>query len=161
MTFLSVMSVEIANVVKTVKGGQNGEFWSKLRKLVKILIGQLFPRHIPKLLKVKNYFKSGDSLLISVLSRPKVMNLVTRQCGAWWALDFFWKSEEKKFLSIGKFQYGEQKDNKLTGRILICIYSRCCTWFGENEVRWISQMQPQPETRNSWEWKHHNIDLDL
>ena len=31
MTFLSVMSVEIANVVKTVKGGQNGEFWSELR----------------------------------------------------------------------------------------------------------------------------------
>ena len=161
MTFLSVMSVEIANVVKTVKGGQNGEFWSKLRKLVKILIGQLFPRHIPKLLQVKNYFKSGDSLLISVPSRPKVMNLVTSQCGAWWALDFFLKIWKNFLLSIGKFQYGEQKDNKLTGRILICIYSRCCTWFGENKVRWISQMQPQPETRNSWEWKHHNIDLDL
>ena len=160
MTFLSVMSVEIANVVKTVKGGQNGEFWSKLRKLVKILVGQLFPRHIPKLLQVKNYFKSGDSLLIRVPSRPKVMNLVTSQCGAWWALDFFWKSE--KFTSLNwQVSVRWAKDNKLTGRILICIYSRCCTWFGENKVRWISQMQPQPETRNSWEWKHHNIDLDL
>ena len=45
MTFLSVLSVEIANVVKNVKGGQNCERWSKWRILVRIakfLIGNLF-----------------------------------------------------------------------------------------------------------------------
>ena len=133
MTFLSVLPVKIGqNVVKTVKGGQNGEFWSKLRKLVKILKWNLFSRHRRPLIgseatsnllvmflngynsahycgdhsdcqyhcqdwlpfsscKKKNYFKSGDSLLISVPSRAKVMNLVSSQCGEWWVLEILWK----------------------------------------------------------------------